>query len=154
MSGIPAVLRRAELREALGRVRLELSPDLPLVPLDETLFEQVLLNLLNNALRQSAGAPVDLKAWRDGPEVRIEVADRGPGIPLEWRERIFEKFTRLPGGSQSGLGLGLAISRAIVSAHGSRIWVESRPGGGASFRIALPMGENPPEQPLPEEAAF
>ena len=78
------------------------------------------------------------------------MADRGPGIPAEYEERIFDKFFRLPEAREGGIGLGLAICRAIVQAHGGSIHVESRTGGGASFRLALPLDGIPPG--LPEGA--
>jgi two-component system sensor histidine kinase KdpD len=78
-------------------------------------------------------------------EVVFEVADRGPGVPPGQELRIFEKFHRAGrDGSTAGVGLGLAICRAIALAHGGRIWVQQRDGGGASFRLALPVGGQAP----------
>jgi two-component system sensor histidine kinase KdpD len=81
--------------------------------------------------------------------VEVVVADRGPGLPAGEEERIFEKFVR-GAGTGRGVGLGLAICRAIVAAHGGRIWAENRTGGGAAFRFTLPLGGIPP-LPAPEE---
>ena len=67
------------------------------------------------------------------------VADDGPGIPLDDQERIFERFYRVSGSGSAGSGLGLAIARALVELHGGRLWVESAPGRGSTFRIALPI---------------
>ena len=79
-------------------------------------------------------------------ELLIRVTDRGPGIPEEERERIFEPFHHVPGGhDQRGPGLGLAIARGFAEANGGRLWVESRPGQGASFVLALPAVELPVE---------
>jgi two-component system sensor histidine kinase KdpD len=77
--------------------------------------------------------------------VVVEVADRGPGIPVEHVDKIFEKFYRLPREREgSGAGLGLAICRGIVEAHGGRIWAENRSGGGAVFRFTIPIEGTPP----------
>ena len=76
----------------------------------------------------------------------MTVADRGPGVPDEERERIFEKFHRAAGGG-GGIGLGLAICRGIVTAHGGRIWAEPRAGGGAVFRFTLPVRRTSPPAP-------
>jgi len=79
----------------------------------------------------------------------VEVADTGPGVPEADRERIFEKFTRREGARpDGGVGLGLAICRAIARIHGGRIWVEEAPGGGAAFRFTLPVEGAPPPLPL------
>jgi two-component system sensor histidine kinase KdpD len=81
----------------------------------------------------------------------IEVADRGPGVGAGEEQRVFEKFHRaLHEGSPGGVGLGLAICRAIVAAHGGRIWAQNREGGGASFHFALPIEGEPPKLVLPE----
>jgi two-component system sensor histidine kinase KdpD len=77
--------------------------------------------------------------------VTVEIADRGPGIPAGAFETIFDKFHRLqPGARPSGVGLGLTICKAIVTAHGGRIWVENRPDGGAVFAFTLPRDATPP----------
>jgi two-component system sensor histidine kinase KdpD len=118
---------------------LTIPDHLPLIPFDPLLMEQVLMNLLENALQHTpAGTPVELVARMQKAGVLIEIADRGPGIPSGLEERIFDKFTRgkSPGG---GVGLGLSICRVIVEAHGGRIWAENRPGGGAVFRFTLPI---------------
>lgn len=117
-----------------------LPADLPLVAFDEVLIEQVLVNLLENALKYTpAGSSIELSASADANFVTIEVADRGPGLPPGEEERIFNKFYRVEPQSGVGVGLGLAICRGIVTAHNGRIWAESRPGGGALFRFTLPI---------------
>jgi two-component system sensor histidine kinase KdpD len=80
--------------------------------------------------------------------VRVEVRDRGPGVPAELHERIFEKFVRAaaPERHAEGAGLGLAICKGLVEAHGGRIWVEGRPGGGAAFGFSLPVEPAPGPQ--------
>jgi two-component system sensor histidine kinase KdpD len=90
---------------------------------------------------------MDLRAWAEPGWVHLEVADRGPGIPTEFRDRIFDKFFRLPEAGEGGVGLGLAICRAIVQAHGGRIQVQDRPGGGSNFCVALPLDGTPPAPP-------
>jgi two-component system sensor histidine kinase KdpD len=128
-------------------------PDVPLVPMDEILLEQVFVNLLENAAKHTpAGTPIEVGATARPGEVVAYVADRGPGLPPGEEEMIFGKFHR-GGGAAGGIGLGLTISRGIVTAHGGRIWAENRPGGGATFRIALPITGPPPsvvaEEPVP-----
>ena len=134
--------------KALARraVTTRVPPDLPLVPMDDVLIEQVLINLLDNALKYTpAESPIEVSAEDGGGVVLIEVADRGPGLPAGEERRIFEKFHRAETApSQRGAGLGLAICRGIVHAHGGRIWAENRPGGGVSVRFTLPVKEAPP----------
>ncbi len=129
-------------------LRVDIPADLPLVPFDPLLIEQVLMNLLDNAVKYSPkGAPLELSAKIEDGSLLFELADRGPGIPSGDEERIFEKFVHGAGG---GIGLGLAICQAIITAHKGRIWAENRPDGGAVFRFNLPVGE-PPPMPEPEE---
>jgi two-component system sensor histidine kinase KdpD len=129
-------------------VRIHLPGDLPFVPLDEALAEQLLINLLVNARRYAPDSPVDLRAWVDAGTLELEVADQGPGIPEAFRERVFDKFFRIPGSiGEGGVGIGLAICEAIAKAHGGRIWVEEHPGGGAAFRVSLPLEGQPPTLP-------
>jgi two-component system sensor histidine kinase KdpD len=140
-------------RQAGGRVLgAEVAPDLPLVPLDAVLVEQALVNLLENALRH--GGPdgaVRVAARREGRDAVVEVSDDGPGFPPEDAERVFEKFYRARGGL--GAGLGLAIVRAIVTAHGGATRAEPGHPRGAVFRFTLPLGEAPPPPPPPDEEA-
>ena len=146
-----AALTYVEPLLAGRQVTVRLAPDLPLVPLDEVSTTQVLVNLLENAVKYTPPAsPIELAAWAEGTRVVVEVADRGPGLPPGDEERIFEKFYRGQK-TASGVGLGLAIARGIVEAHGGTIWAENRPGGGALFRFALPVEGEPPA--LPDEAA-
>ena len=114
--------------------------------MDDVLIEQVLINLVDNVIKYTpAESPVEVTAQDTGTAVLIEVADRGPGLPPGEEHRIFEKFHRgdaTP--SVRGAGLGLAICRGIVRAHGGRIWAENRPGGGVAVRFTLPLKEAPP----------
>jgi two-component system, OmpR family, sensor histidine kinase KdpD len=142
---VGSAVGRLEARQGPLPIRVELPADLPLVPLDGALMEQVLINLLGNALRHAPESPVDLRAWQEPEAVQLEITDRGPGIPPEFHRRVFDKFFRMPGSRKDGgVGLGLAICGAIVKIHGGAIWVQDRPGGGACFRISLPLEGLPP----------
>jgi two-component system sensor histidine kinase KdpD len=134
-------------------VATSFPPDLPLVPMDEILLEQVFVNLLENAARHTPpGTPIELGAEARTGEVVAWVADRGPGIPPGQEETIFRKFHRA-GSTAGGIGLGLTICRGIVTAHGGRIWAEARPGGGALIRFSLPITGTPPAL-VTEEATW
>jgi two-component system sensor histidine kinase KdpD len=143
---VGAALGRLEDQLRGRKVTTQLPSDLPLVPIDGVLVEQLLINLLENAAKYSPdGSPIEISAQQKDSELVLEVADRGPGIPPESLQKIFDKFYRLPREGQSGgAGLGLAICRAIVEAHGGRIWVENREGGGAAFCFTLPITGPPP----------
>jgi two-component system sensor histidine kinase KdpD len=137
---VGAALERMEDRLRGRDVRTTVPKDLPLVPFDSALIEQVLINLLENATKYTpSGGPIDVSASAVDDSVLVEVADRGPGVRAQDAERVFEKFYRAREGEGGGVGLGLTICRGIVAAHGGRIWVEERPGGGASFRFTLPL---------------
>ncbi|MEW5825264.1 MAG: ATP-binding protein [Candidatus Bipolaricaulota bacterium] len=117
------------------------APDLPVLWVDAHRIEQVLLNVLANAIRHTpAGGRLEVSAALENDrEVWIRVCDSGPGIPADAIERVFDRFYRAdPAREAGGAGLGLAIARALVEAHGGRIWAENRSSGGACFTIALP----------------
>lgn len=122
-------------------VRVDLPDEMLLVAVDPLLLEQVLVNLLENAVRYSpAESPIELAAGVHGGEVLVSVADRGPGIPIGEEKLVFEKFYRTDDGRRAGgTGLGLAICRAILAAHGGRIEAENRAEGGARFLLTLPL---------------
>ena len=109
-------------------------------------MERLLLTLLDNAVKYTpAGTPIDISATARDGVVTVEVADRGPGIPAGEEMKIFDKFYRSSSATQaSGVGLGLTISRGILTAHGGRITAQNRPGGGALFRFTLPITGSPP----------
>jgi len=130
-----------------GREILTEVPSDVLAALDPVLFEQLLYNLLENALKHTpGGTPITVRAKSDSERVSIFVEDRGPGLAPGTEVRIFEKLVRA-GGAGGGVGLGLAICRAIALAHGGTIDARARPGGGASFRVTLPRGGEPPAMP-------
>jgi two-component system, OmpR family, sensor histidine kinase KdpD len=147
---VGAALNRIDHRLQGREVNVSLPADLPLIPFDMVLIEQVLINLLENAAKYSEG-PLEISANAAPGEVVVEVADRGPGIPEGHETRVFEKFHRAAREqSPGGVGLGLTICRAILAAHGGRIWAQNREGGGASFRFALPIQGQPPALPPPQ----
>jgi len=142
---VGAALSRLELTLRDRPVRTEVAKDLPLVAMDDTLIEQVLINLLENAAKHTPpGTEIDVRAWAENGSAIVEVGDRGPGLAPGEEDRIFEKFYRGSRPQARGAGLGLAICRAIVEAHGGRIWALNRPDEGAAFRFVLPIGGEPP----------
>jgi two-component system sensor histidine kinase KdpD len=139
---IGAALSRLAKRLAQRRVTTRVPPDLPLVPMDDVLIEQVLVNLLDNAVKYTpAASPIDIIATATDRNLTIEIADRGPGLPAGEEEKVFEKFYRGEPEGARGAGLGLAICRGIVRAHGGRIWAQNLPGHGVAFLFTLPLGE-------------
>jgi two-component system sensor histidine kinase KdpD len=142
---VGAALRRCE-RVLAGRRRdVRVPPDLPLVEMDDVLIEQVLINLLDNAAKYTPpGSPISIVVSGDPHRITVEVADRGPGLPPGAEERIFEKFYRTGTAPGRGAGLGLAIAKGIVNAHGGRIWAHNLPEGGAAFFFSLPVTGAPP----------
>jgi two-component system sensor histidine kinase KdpD len=134
-------------------VKTDLSPAL-VAPFDAVLIQQVLVNLLENAVKYAgADTPLTISARGRKREVEIIVADRGPGLPEGDELRIFEKFYRAEKGKGGGVGLGLTICRGIVTAHGGRIWANNRDGGGAAFHFTLPIEGEPPALDMPESQA-
>jgi two-component system, OmpR family, sensor histidine kinase KdpD len=123
-----------------------------LAPFDGVLVQQLLVNLLENAAKYTpARTDVDVQVQAFPDEIQLSVADRGAGIAPEEMTRIFEKFHRgVSDRTKAGVGLGLTICRAIAVAHGGRMWVENRQGGGAVFTAALPLEGSPPSGGLPE----
>jgi two-component system sensor histidine kinase KdpD len=142
---VGAVLGQLESRAADREVKVDVPPDLPLVPMDFVLIAQVLTNLLDNALKYSPREkPVEVAARVAGDRLGLSVADRGSGIPPEELERVFDKFYRVHRAEDAiGTGLGLAISKGIVEAHGGTIEAVNRPGGGTVIRLTLPLQRGP-----------
>ncbi|MCB8945528.1 MAG: sensor histidine kinase KdpD [Ardenticatenaceae bacterium] len=137
---------RSQLRHRLlGRnLLIDLPPDLPLVPLDLVLFAQVIVNLLDNAVKYSpAEKPIAITAHQQDDSLIIEIADRGMGVLEEDLPHIFEKFYRGGGGNgRSGSGLGLSICQGIVESHNGTITAQNRQEGGTCFIIQLPLHPN------------
>ncbi len=148
---VGAVLNRLGERLSDHPVMVNLQGNLPLIPFDSLLLEQVFMNLFDNAIKYSPkGTPLQLSASESFYTVTVELADRGSGIPPGEEERIFEKFVR-GRSAGGGVGLGLAICRTIINAHGGKIWAENREGGGAVFRFTLSSAGLPPAPKREEE---
>jgi two-component system, OmpR family, sensor histidine kinase KdpD len=145
---VGAGLARLEGRLRDHTVNTRIPANLPLVHVDGVLLEQVVVNLVENAVKYApAGSTIDISASAGDREVVVEVADRGPGIPSGEETRIFDKFYRGTLAREGGVGLGLTICRGVMEAHGGRIWAENRSGGGAVLRFAIPL---PAQQPTVE----
>ncbi len=134
-------LSRAALAHA-KRVKVEVEDQPALVAVDVPRFEQLLINLVENALKYSPhDSRVVVRVWLEGAEARLSVQDRGIGVPTEDQPLVFERFHRARNVDDrrfAGMGLGLYIARGIVEQHGGRIWLESTPGEGSTFFVALP----------------
>jgi two-component system sensor histidine kinase KdpD len=145
---VGSALKAAQPALADHPIELSLARDLPLVEFDATLIERVLYNLIENACKYTpSGTVVALVAETSAGNLVVSVSDTGPGIPEGQEESIFEKFTRgTRESSTPGVGLGLAISRAIIEAHKGRITAQNNPTGGARFTFTLPLGM-PPDTP-------
>jgi two-component system sensor histidine kinase KdpD len=144
---IHEVLARLEPMLVGRHVRTYFPDDLLFVELDYVQMDQVITNLIENAVRYTpAGSPIDIEAYAEDKQAVINVADRGPGIPTKDLERVFDKFYRVQDGQHhhgypTGSGLGLAVCKGIVEAHGGHIQAEQRAGGGLIVRVVLPIGE-------------
>lgn len=137
----------ALLNEKRITVRVESASTIPPVYADERRVKQVIDNILGNAIRHMGEKPDPLirieVAEQDGL-VLTRIADNGRGIPAEYRDRVFDRFFRVPkSGPSGGTGLGLAIARKIIESHGGTIWVESEEGQGATFSFTLPVYDSP-----------
>jgi two-component system sensor histidine kinase KdpD len=137
-----SVLNRLRPHLSGRQVDIRVGDDVPEIPMDVVQIDQVLTNLIENALKFTpAGGPISLLAVGGKDSVRVIVSDCGPGIPKEDRIRLLEPFER-GDSSNSGTGLGLAICNAIVIAHGGRMWIAQNPRGGAAFTFELPCTSN------------
>ncbi len=142
---VGSALTRLERVLGARRVRVTIANDLPLLSVDPVLFQQVLVNLIENALKYTPPeSDIEIEGAAHGSAVAIDVRDRGPGIPPGDEARVFERFYRGAHANIAGAGLGLAICKGIVEAHGGTIGVENRAGGGAVFRVVLPVDDAAP----------
>jgi two-component system sensor histidine kinase KdpD len=150
---VPETLRRLGHRLVGRQVETQTERGLPLVDLDVRLFEQALINVIDNALRYSpVGSPIRIETLLSGGNVQIRVSDRGVGVAPGDRDLIFEKFRRGSNAPRSdgGVGLGLTICRAVLRAHGGEIWLDSAEGGGTLVTLAVP----PSKLALGDASAF
>jgi PAS domain S-box-containing protein len=126
--------------EAKGlELRVDATVDLPQVEVDRTQIERVISNLVINAIRYTRNGEINISAERRNDHVAVSVSDTGSGIPSEYLPHIFDKFVQVPGAQAGGAGLGLAISKSLVEAHGGRISVQSEVGRGTTFTFTLPV---------------
>jgi signal transduction histidine kinase len=140
---IDTFLPEAEQAGVILDYRVE--QDLDTVIVDEEKIFRVLSNLLDNALKFTpAGGEVLLEIVMQDETLFVDVRDSGPGVPIEFRDRIFDLYAQVPGteGRRRGTGLGLAFCKLAVEAHRGDIWVEPNPGGGSRFRIRLPINKD------------
>jgi two-component system sensor histidine kinase KdpD len=149
---VGAALGRVAKSLGTRRVTVNIPPDLPLVAIDDVLIEQVLVNLLDNAIKYTPpDSAIRILVSATDQRVTVEVADHGPGLPKGQEARVFEKFYRAASDDRRGAGLGLAICRGVVAAHGGRIWAHNLPEGGVAFLFTLPLTDPPPAS-LPADA--
>ncbi|OAI10361.1 hypothetical protein A1359_16755 [Methylomonas lenta] len=143
---IGSVLTRQHKYLQKRSVKVTMPAGIPMLYVDVVMIEQVLINLIENAIRYTpASSALEITVDISAQTTRIAVADHGPGIPKGLEEKLFEKFYQTRNeAAQSGVGLGLAICRAIVEAHGGQISAHNRPEGGAAFELVLPLDEAPP----------
>jgi len=142
---IGVALARLSKRLADRRITTRVPPELPFVAMDALLIEQVLINLLDNALKYTPpGSPIEIIATATDEAVAVEVADRGPGLPLGDAHRVFDQLYWSERNAGRGAGLGLTICQGIIRAHGGRIWAHNLPGGGVAFLFTLPITDKPP----------
>jgi two-component system sensor histidine kinase KdpD len=127
------------------QIRVSLSKDMPLVEFDAVLIERVFCNLLENAAKYAPpGSLIEIAGNAKGENIEVSVCDHGPGFPPDKQNALFEMFVRgVPESATPGVGLGLAICRAIIDAHGGAIHAANRPEGGACVTFTLPSGTPP-----------
>jgi two-component system sensor histidine kinase KdpD len=125
------------------RIQLTAARDLPVLLLDPVEISEVIYNLVENAAKYSPpDTPIEIDAQRDGAVARVAISDHGAGIPQSALAHLFEPFYRvLDNPTPKGLGLGLAVVKGLVEAHGGRVWADNRADGGARFTFTLPIDE-------------
>lgn len=149
---VGGALTRLEARLGARKVDTSLAEDLPMVPVDPVLMQQLFVNLFENASKYTpADTVIEVSAVREGSQaVVVEVSDHGAGLPAGEEEAVFERFHRGPHSEVPGAGLGLSICRAIAQAHGGALTARNLSRGGACFRLMIPVEGAPPEM-LPDE---
>jgi K+-sensing histidine kinase KdpD len=148
---IDSALTRLENQAQSHKVRIALGRELPLILVDPVLFEQIFVNLFENAFKYTPpGTLIEVQAAQHGGTVSIVVRDHGPGVATGLEEKLFEKFFRGPTSTTAGAGLGLAICRGIAEAHGGSIRATQSHDGGMSFEVTVPIGGTPPDVVLSE----
>lgn len=142
---------RVQIEEADARISVQ--PDIPAVYANQQRMSQAFQNLITNALnharQEGTQLQIDIAAEQADDQVRIRVADNGPGIPMEYRQKVFGLFQRLDSSGQ-GTGVGLSLVRKIAETHGGKVWIETTPGGGATFVLELPVDRRPDPQRVDE----
>jgi signal transduction histidine kinase len=135
-------IRKVQARAESHRLRVELPSKMPDVSADPMRIERIILNLVGNAIKYSpAGSEVRVFVRRENAQLVLGVSDQGPGISCEDQARLFRSFQRL-NPSIKGIGLGLRVCRILAEAHGGRVWVDSEPGKGSTFYLALPVARS------------
>ncbi len=149
---IGSALNSLSSRLGTRQVQVDLAPDLPLIALDFVLINQVIINLLDNAVKYSPEPePIYIRALQHGDTFQVEIEDHGPGIPEEDLDHIFEKFYRVKRFENVvGTGLGLSICKGIIEVHGGKIWAENRSAGGVKMAFTLPFRSDPVATREPE----
>ena len=146
---VGSAIKQVELQRGKHTIQTQITKDLPAVEVDGILIEQVLVNLLENAIKYTPdGTTITILAKRQSQDrLLVQIEDDGPGIPEGQEEKIFEKFMTLSKDqSKRGSGLGLAICRGILNAHGSTIHAMNRKKGGAVFTFTLPAATLPEDK--------
>jgi two-component system sensor histidine kinase KdpD len=138
---VEAVVQRLEPALAEHPVTISIEADLPMTLLDFSEIDQVLTNVLENAIKYTPPSTrITIDVRHSGANIEVKVADSGPGVPSEYLSQLFDKFYKVNSGQRTtGTGLGLAISKGLIEAHGGRIWAKNRPGGGLEVTFTLPI---------------
>jgi two-component system sensor histidine kinase KdpD len=147
---VGAVLARVRQHDSARRIKSRVPAGLPLIQVDPVLISQLLANLLDNALKYSSDA-IDLVVDADAQDLRIAVKDRGKGIPVDQQTAVFEPYSRNDHSGQRGAGLGLALCRAIATAHKGTLTLRRRSAGGSSFTLTLPLAADQPPHGIEAE---
>jgi two-component system, OmpR family, sensor histidine kinase KdpD len=141
---VGAALEQLGEQSSANQIKIDLPADLPFISVDSGLIVRALVNVLENAIKYSpSGSAIDIKGQQVGKAIKIEIADRGIGIPYQDLERVFDKFYRVHRPEKvTGTGLGLSIARGIIEAHGGHISAENRPDGGTIIGLSLLISES------------